>query len=252
MTKEDCRITTNYDEHDIFSSIYSVIHEVGHAKYEMNCGPRNMLDQPVCQARSLGIHESQSRFQEVNIGHSAAFATFLTPLLIQYFGEQPAFTEENVLKLIHRVKPGYIRIEADEVCYTLHVILRYEIERALIEGTLDAVDVPRVWDEKMQQYLGLSTKGRDDIGCLQDIHWSQGSIGYFPTYSLGSMFAAQLMHTIKKELGADKVDKCIRTGELTPIFNKQREKIWSQGCLYETEDLIVKATGEPLNAKYFK
>lgn len=127
MTKEDCRITTHYHENDPFQSIFSVIHETGHAKYEMNCGPQEMIGQPVCQARSLGVHESQSRFQEVIVGHSTAFAHFITPHLNEYFGKQDAFTMENIEKMLHCVKPGYIRIEADEVCYSLHVILRYEI-----------------------------------------------------------------------------------------------------------------------------
>lgn len=104
----------------------------------------------------------------------------------------------------------------------------------------------------MQKYLGLDTQGRDDLGCLQDIHWAMGSLGYFPTYAIGSMFAAQLMDTIKQEIGEETVEKCIRTGELQPIFDKQREKIWSKGCLLETDELMIKATGEPLNAKHFK
>ncbi|KPA76571.1 putative mitochondrial carboxypeptidase, putative,metallo-peptidase, Clan MA(E), family 32 [Leptomonas pyrrhocoris] len=252
MGKEDTRITTHYDEEDFTKAMFATIHETGHSRYETGCGPMAMRGQPVCNARSLSIHESQSRFAEVVVGHSGAFAEFITPILKEYLGDQPAFTVENVRLMNQTVKPGFIRIYADEVCYPLHVVLRYEIERALIEGTMEVDDIPRVWSEKMKEYLGLDTEGRDDIGCLQDIHWAQGCFGYFPTYSLGSMFAVQLMATIKKELGEDTVDKCIRTGNLEPILSKQKEKIWANGCMLETEDLIKKATGEPLNPKYFR
>ncbi|CAJ1019094.1 Carboxypeptidase Taq (M32) metallopeptidase, putative [Leishmania lindenbergi] len=252
MVKEDSRITTNYDLEDFTKALFATIHETGHSKYETNCGPMDMRGQPVCNARSLMIHESQSRFAEVVIGRSSAFPEFLAPLLKEHLGEQPAFSLENVRLMSQRVRPGFIRIFADEVCYPLHVLLRYEIERALIEGTMEVEDIPRVWNEKMKAYLGLETEGRDDIGCLQDTHWAMGAFGYFPTYTLGTMFAVQLMYTIKKELGESTVDKCIRTGQMEPIFAKQKEKIWDQGCLYETEELMIKATGETLNPKYFR
>ncbi|EPY25743.1 carboxypeptidase Taq [Strigomonas culicis] len=253
MTKEDVRITTNYNVNNLEQSLYAVIHETGHAKYEQNCGPRDFLGQPVCNARSLGVHESQSLFAEKQVARSGAFMAFLTPLLRQYIGEQPAFaSEENVKRLMQTVDPGFIRVNADEVCYPLHIILRYEMERALVEGTMEAEDVPRVWNEKMKQYLGLDPGDRDDLGCLQDIHWSGGAFGYFPTYTLGSMFAAQLMATIRRELGEAEVARCIAAGELAPIFAQQKAKIWDQGCLYETEDLMRRATGEKLNPKYFR
>ncbi|KAG5483971.1 hypothetical protein LSCM1_05821 [Leishmania martiniquensis] len=252
MVKEDSRITTNYDLEDFTKALFATIHETGHSKYETNCGPMEMRGQPVCEARSMSIHESQSRFAEVVIGHSAAFSQFLAPLLREHLGDQPAFSQENVRLMNQTVKPSFIRIRADEVCYPLHILLRYEIERALIEGTMEAEEIPHVWSEKMKAYLGLETEGRDDIGCLQDTHWAMGAFGYFPTYSLGSMFAAQLMAAIRRELGEDTVDKCIRTGQLEPIFARQKEKIWDQGCLLETEELMIKATGEALNPKYFR
>eukprot|EP00796_Vickermania_ingenoplastis_P008418 gene8418-5898_t len=252
MTKEDTRITTAYKDNDLEFSLYAVIHETGHAKYEQNCGPRDMITQPVCTARSLGIHESQSLFAEFQIGRSTPFIKFLVPKLSHYLGSQKAFTEENMKKFLQRVQPGYIRVEADEVCYPLHVILRFEIEKALIEGTMQAEDVPRVWNEKMKEYLGLETLGKDNLGCLQDVHWSMGAFGYFPTYALGAMFAAQLMHTIRKELGSAEVDKAIEKGDLACLLAKQKEKIWDNGCIYETEELMVKATGEPLNADYLR
>ncbi|CAJ1011846.1 putative Carboxypeptidase Taq (M32) metallopeptidase [Leishmania naiffi] len=252
MTKEDCRITTNYIEETFVQSLYGVIHEVGHGKYEQNCGPRELITQPVCNARSLGIHESQSLFAEFQIGHATAFIDYLTTRLPEFFEAQPAFSQENMRKVLQRVQPGYIRIDADEVCYLLHVILRYEIERDLMMGKMEADDVPRVWSEKMQAYLGLSTTGRDDVGCLQDVHWSMGSFGYFPTYSLGAMYAAQIMASIRKEIGDDKVDQCLRTGELDSILEKLKEKIWDHGCVYNTDDLVLRATGEVLNPEHLR
>ncbi|KPA81046.1 putative mitochondrial carboxypeptidase [Leptomonas pyrrhocoris] len=252
MTKEDCRLTTNYIEETYVQSLYGVIHEGGHGKYEQNCGPRDMITQPVCEARSLGVHESQSLFAEFQIGHAASFVEYLAKRLPEFFEPQPAFSPENLKKALQRVQPGYIRVDADEVCYPLHVILRYEIERDLMEGKMEAEDVPRVWNEKMQQYLGLSTEGKDNVGCLQDVHWSMGSLGYFPTYALGAMYAAQIMASIRKELGDEKVDECLRTGNLGPLLEKQKEKIWDHGCLYETDDLITRATGEKLNPEYLR
>lgn len=252
MTKEDCRLTTNYDINTFVQSLYGVIHEGGHGKYEQNCGPRDMITQPICKARSLGIHESQSLFAEFQIGHASSFIEFLTGKLIEYFGAQPAFTVENMTKLLQRVKPGYIRVDADEVSYPLHVILRYEIERDLMEGRIEAEDIPRLWNEKMTSYLGLSTEGRDDLGCLQDVHWSMGTLGYFPTYSLGAMYAAQIMSSIRNEMGDEEVDNCLRTGELGPLLAKQAEKIWDHGCVFETDDLVIRATGEVLNPEFLR
>lgn len=250
MTKDDIRITTAYKPDNFEFSLHAVIHETGHAKYEQNGGLRDMISQPVCAARSLGVHESQSLFAEFQIGRSTEFIKFLVPMLKKHLGPEEAFTEENMLKVLRVVKPGYIRTEADEVCYPLHVILRFEIEKALIEGTLNPEDVPRVWNEKMKEYFGLETLGKDNVGCLQDVHWSQGAFGYFPTYALGAILAAQLMHTIRKELGSEAVDKAILSGDLTKIFEKQQEKIWDHGSMYLTEELIINATGEKLNADY--
>jgi carboxypeptidase Taq len=252
MTKEDCRLTNNYSEESFIQSLYGVIHEGGHGKYEQNCGPRDMITQPVCRPRSMGLHESQSLLAEFQVGRSTPFMEFLSAKCVEFFGERDDVAKENLRGILQHVQPGYIRIDADEVCYPLHVILRYEIERDLMSGALEAEDVPRVWNEKMQQYLGLSTEGRDDLGCLQDIHWSMGILAYFPTYTLGAMYAAQIMASIRKELGDEKVDECLRTGQLGPILAKQKEKIWDHGCLYETDELITRATGEKLNPEHFR
>lgn len=252
MTKEDVRITTNYDENNLLPSIYGTVHEAGHGVFEMGCGPREMITQPICRARSLGIHESQSLLAEFQMGHHPALIELLSPMLVKEFGDRPAFAPANLTKALNTVKPGFIRIDADEACYPLHVILRYEIERDLMEGKLEAADVPRVWAEKMLAYLGLDTVGKDNLGCLQDIHWAGGMLGYFPTYSLGAMFAAQLMATIEKELGPEAVATALRTGDLTPILAKQREKIWQHGSSLLTDELMIKATGETLNPDFLR
>ncbi|KEG07715.1 metallocarboxypeptidase [Trypanosoma grayi] len=250
--KEDVRVTTKYDESQFETGLMAVIHETGHAKYEQNCGPVEMASQPVASARSLGVHEGQSLFAEKMIGRSGPFMEFIAPKLRELFGDQPAFTPENMRRYTQRVKPGLIRIHADELCYTMHIILRYEVERGLIEGKLSVEDVPAVWNEKMKAYLGLETLGNDADGCLQDIHWSIGYCGYFPTYSLGAMIAAQLMAAVRRELGDGVVDDCIRSGKLDNILEQQREKIWRHGSTYTTEELLRRATGEPLNPNFYR
>ncbi|CCW72216.1 unnamed protein product [Phytomonas sp. Hart1] len=250
MTKEDCRITTIYSEDDLSRCLYSVIHEVGHGKYEQNMGPRQLITQPVCTARSYGVHESQSLFAEYQISHAKPFLEFLQPKLESNIGPQPAFNLGNLIRVVREVKPNFIRTGANEVCYPLHVILRCEIERDLVDGTLQPEEVPTVWNAKMKEYLGIETTGRDDLGCLQDGHWSQASIGYFPTYLIGVLLAAQLMATIRTELGEEKLFKCLQTGDLECILAKQKEKIWNHGSLYTTDELVERATGEKLNPEY--
>ncbi|CBH17157.1 carboxypeptidase, putative [Trypanosoma equiperdum] len=250
--KEDVRITTSYNENDFAKSLFGVIHETGHAKYEQNLGPVEFTTQPVCRARSLGVHESQSLFAEMQIGLSGAFMNALSPMLVEHFGEQPAFTPTNMKRVLQQVQPSLIRIEADELCYPLHVILRCEIERDLIDRKIEAEDVPRAWNEKMKAYFGLETLGNDKEGCLQDIHWFGGAFGYFPTYLLGAMLAAQLMHTVRRELGENVVEDCLMKADLDVIFAKQKEKIWRHGSSLLTEELIKQATGEPLNPQYHR
>ncbi|RNF23299.1 putative DNA topoisomerase II [Trypanosoma conorhini] len=250
--KEDVRVTTRYNESQFEEGLMALVHETGHAKYEQNCGPKEMATQPIATARSLGVHEGQSLFSERMIGRSRPFLEFILPKLKELFGDQPAFALENMMRHMRRVRPDLIRLRSDEMCYTMHIILRYEIERGLIEGKLRAEDVPAAWNEKMKSYLGVETLGNDREGCLQDIHWSIGCMGYFPTYALGAMVAAQLMASIRRELGEDVVDDCIRKGELGPILEKQREKIWQHGSTFTTEELLTQATGEPLNPAFFR
>jgi carboxypeptidase Taq len=248
---EDVRLTTRYDEGDFSQALMGIVHETGHAMYEQN-RPRDCITQPVSQARSMGIHESQSLFAEMHIGRSAAFVELLHPLAVKHLGAADNLTLANLQQTYNNVAPGLIRVDADELTYPLHVLLRYEIEVALIDGDLAVADVPAQWDAKMQQYLGLDTAGNHKDGAMQDIHWSMGYVGYFPTYALGAMYAAQWMAAVRKELGDAEVDAMIRAGELGAIQAWQREHIWSKGSLLSTDELLTKGTGETLNVEHYK
>ena len=246
---EDVRLTTRYSEDDFARSLLGTIHETGHARYEQNL-PRQWLDQPVGSARSYGIHESQSLSFEMQLARSRPFLGLLAPLLKKHFGDQPAFDPDNLYRLWTRVKPGLIRVDADEVTYPAHVILRYEIERPLIEGSIEPEDVPALWDEKMKFLLGLDTRGNYRDGCLQDVHWTDGAFGYFPSYTLGAMYAAQWFAAMRRD--APDLDARIAAGDLTAVFDWQRDHIWSQGSRWTTPELVDRASGETLNPAHFR
>nr|WP_318380744.1 carboxypeptidase M32 [uncultured Enterobacter sp.] len=246
---EDVRITTRYDENELLSALLGVVHETGHARYEQNL-PRSWPGQPVALARSTAIHESQSLFFEMQLGRSEAFLKQLLPSVVERFGDQPAFSESNFVAWNQRVKPGYIRVDADEVSYPAHVVLRYEIERALINGEIEVDDIPALWDEKMRSWLGLSTTGNYRDGCMQDIHWTDGGFGYFPSYTLGAMYAAQLFHAARKAL--PDLDAAIAAGDFSALFDWLRQNIWQHGSRFTTAQLIENATGEALNSRYFR
>jgi carboxypeptidase Taq len=245
---EDVRITTRYNESDFLESLMGVIHETGHARYEQNL-PRDWIDQPGGTARSMGMHESQSLFFEMQLGRSDEFLAMIQPLIVKHFGDDPAFAVPNLVKLFTRVKADFIRVDADELTYPLHVILRFEIEEALMNGTMAVEEIPRVWDEKMREYLGVDTRDNFKNGCMQDIHWTSGSFGYFPTYSLGAMYAAQYAHYLKKTM--PDFNQKVLAGDLSEIFAWLRDNIWSKGSLLTTEEIILQATGEPLNPNYY-
>ena len=246
---EDVRITTRYNEADALSSVMSVIHETGHARYEQNL-PRALLGLPVARARSAALHESQSLAFEMQLARSPGFVHLLAPLLRRHLGDQPAFADANLLRLLQRVAPGLIRVEADELTYPLHVILRYEIERALIEGEIEADDVPAWWSGRMRDWLGLDTRSDFRNGCLQDVHWSEGLFGYFPSYTLGAMYAAQWFAALRRAL--PDLDDRVAAGELAPVFDWLRENIWAQGSRWTTDELCVRAIGSPLDAAHFR
>ncbi|HBQ78849.1 MAG TPA: carboxypeptidase M32, partial [Erwinia persicina] len=246
---QDVRITTRYKEDEFISAMMGVIHETGHARYEQNL-PKQWADQPVSLARSTAIHESQSLFFEKQLGRSPAFLSLIRPQVQQLLGDSPALKEDNFIALNQRVKPGLIRVDADEVSYPAHIILRYEIERALIAGEIEVDDIPALWDEKMLALLGLDTRGNYRDGCMQDIHWTDGAFGYFPTYTLGAMYAAQLFQALKRAI--PQVDEQIRQGDLQPVFHWLQQNIWQHGSRFSTRQLMENATGEDLNPHYFR
>lgn len=246
---EDVRITTRYEEGDFLQSLLGIIHETGHARYEQNL-PREWLGQPVGLARSMGIHESQSLSFEMQLGRSPGFLTLLAPRLRARFGDQPAFETENLIRLCTRVEPGFIRVDADEASYPAHVILRYEIERALMEGDIEVDDIPALWDEKMSRYLGVDTRGNYRNGCMQDIHWTTGGFGYFPSYTLGALYAAQYFATLRRT--TPDLDQRIANGELSVVFDWLKDAIWSQASRWSTAELVGRATGEDLDPRHFR
>ena len=246
----DVRITTRYDEADFVQSLMGIIHETGHARYEQGL-PCHFSSLPAGQARSMGMHESQSLFFEMQLGRSQGFIQTLSPLACAHFphNDPDVFKTENLQKIYTRVQPGLIRVDADEITYPAHIMLRYEIERDLINGKITYKDIPELWDLKMKEYLNMDTQGDFKNGCMQDIHWCDGSFGYFPSYTLGAMYAAQFMATIKKAMD---VDDLIRSADLTPVFNWLDTNIWKKGSLLTTDALVMQATGEILNPAYFK
>ena len=246
---EDTRLTTRYREDDLMQALMGTVHETGHARYEQNL-PRAWLGQPVALARSMAIHESQSLSFEMQLGRSRAFAGLLAPLLRKHFGDQPAFEAANLHRMMTRVRPDFIRVDADELTYPAHVILRYGIEKRLIDRSVEAEDIPALWDEGMQSLLGIDTRGNYRDGCLQDVHWSGGAFGYFPCYTLGAMYAAQWFAAIRAQ-HAD-LDARIGRGELAAPFDWLRDHIWSQGSRWSTAELATRATGEALNPAHFR
>ncbi|HLO94795.1 MAG TPA: carboxypeptidase M32, partial [Burkholderiaceae bacterium] len=246
---EDVRMTTRYREDDFLPSLMGTIHETGHGRYEQNLR-REWLGLPIANARSMGLHESQSLSFEMQLGSHPGFAGLLRPLLQKHLGDQPAFEVGNLHRLLTRVKPGYIRVDADEVTYPAHVILRYEIERPLIEGQIEVEDIPALWDAKMQELLGLDTRGNFTDGPMQDVHWGAGLFGYFPCYTLGAMYAAQFFAAMRREM--PDLDARIARGELATVFDWLRSRIWNEGSRWETPELVRRASGEALNPAHFQ
>lgn len=246
---EDVRLTTRFAEHEFLSALMGTVHETGHARYQQRL-PRAWLARPIGQPRSMAIHESQSLSFEMQLGSHPGFVLQLAPRLVEAFGAQPAFAPENLQRLLTRVKPGFIRVDADEVSYPAHVILRYEIERALIEGEIEAEDIPALWDAKMMELLGLDTRGNHRDGALQDVHWPSGLFGYFPCYSLGAMYAAQWFAAMRRALPG--LDARIEAGDFAPVFDWLDTHIWSQGSRWTTEELAQRASGQALDPAHFK
>jgi carboxypeptidase Taq len=240
----DCRITTRYDERFFNASFFAVMHEAGHGLYEQGL-PAEHYGLPLGEVISLGIHESQSRMWENFVGRSRAFWTYYFPKAQALFPQALGHASfEEFYFAINEVRPSLIRVEADEVTYNLHVLIRFELELALIEGDLQAADLPGAWKEKYQKYLGI-TPPNDAEGVLQDMHWSGGLIGYFPTYALGNLYAAQFFAQARSELGD--LDAMFELGDFLPLRQWLREKIHGQGHRHTASDLVRLVTGRPLS-----
>lgn len=248
FSAEDVRITTRIKEDDISYMTWSTIHELGHALYEQGL-PKEQYGLPLGEAASLGMHESQSRLWENNIGRSLAWCRYFLPVLQSYFpGQLNGHTPEELYRAINKVHPSLIRTEADELTYHFHIIIRYELEKALIEGSLEVSDLPSAWNEKYALYLGIEVPD-DAKGCLQDVHWSHGSFGYFPTYSLGSLYAAQISGCLKKEL--PEFEKFLQEGHFDIIKNWLSGSIYIHGRKYTSEELCKRVTGKGLDPAEF-
>jgi len=248
FNNRDVRITTRIDEHDFGNMLWSCIHEGGHALYEQGL-PAAEYGLPLSEYCSLSIHESQSRLWENNVGRGASFWQHNMPLLQQYFpGQFGGMTVDRFYKGINKVQPSLIRTEADELTYHFHVMIRYDIEKMLIDGSIQTRDIPAYWNEHYQKYLGITVPD-DKQGCLQDVHWSHGSFGYFATYSLGSLYAAQLYTACGRQEPA--LEKEIASGNHAVLLQWLRQQIHGHGRYYTSEALCTRATGEPLNSSYF-
>jgi carboxypeptidase Taq len=245
-TQFDARVTTRFDESEPLESLGSTIHEFGHASYTQGLS-REEYGTPLGEHRGLTVHESQSRFWENHVGRTAAFWEGFVPRFNDHHGTD--LSARQAYEAANRVyDDNLIRVEADELTYHLHIILRFEIERDLLAGDLDVPEVPAVWNDKMEEYLGVRPE-TDAEGCLQDIHWSHGSIGYFPTYSLGSVLAAQLHAAAREDLGD--LDAQIRNGEFDALRAWLTDRVHSHGQRYTTDELIETATGEAFTADHF-
>ena len=247
FNKHDLRITTHYYEDAVESSMYSVIHAGGHATYEMgNCD--ELIDSTLFGGASCGMHESQSRFYENIIGRSEAFIGLVFPKIKEMFPEQlEGVTAEEFYKAVNRAEPSLIRTEADELTYSMHVLIRYEIEKKLLHGELDTKDVPAEWNRLYKEYLGVDVPC-DKEGCLQDSHWSGGSFGYFPSYSLGSAYGAQILHAMKKDIEPDAL---VREGNIRAITDWLREHIHKYGQIKKPAELIRICCGEDFDPQYY-
>lgn len=246
----DVRITTRYDLNDFSSALMGVLHETGHALYEQNL-PAKWRRQPVGQSRGMSLHESQSLFLEMQICRSPSFLKFAQPVLAKHLASKDthALAYENLVTLYSRVQKSLIRVDADEVTYPLHIILRYRIEKDLIANKLSTKELPERWNSEMQSLLGVTTKGNDKDGVMQDVHWPWGAYGYFPSYSLGAMIAAQLFAQLQQNI-PDALGR-IEHGDFSFLVKWLRENIHDKASSQNSWQIIKEVTGQDLTAKSF-
>ena len=247
-TSEDIRITSKFTEHDFLTGLMGVLHETGHAMYDYTL-PSEWFFQAVGRDRGMTIHESQALFLEMIIGRSREFMKFASPWISHKFGVSgPEWEPENLLRLANRVRKSFIRMDADEVTYPLHILLRYKLEKDLFSGKLLVKDLPEAWNQEFNQRFGMTPENPNQ-GCLQDSHWPMGYFGYFPTYSLGGIIASQLYKSMVND--QPEILPQIETGKFQPLFAWLNQKIYRYGAKLSCRDLLVQATGEEINPKTF-
>ena len=248
LASMDTRITTRTSEDYLNECIFGTIHECGHALYEMGI-KKEFHDTILCNGPSMGIHESQSRMWENFVGRSKEFWMYWYPTFQKYFPENlKDYPMQEFYRAINTVQPSFIRVNADEVTYGLHIILRFELEKELIDGKIQVKELPELWNSKFEELLGIIPPN-DAQGVLQDIHWSMGSIGYFPTYFLGNLYGAQIYQDAFKKI--PQLPEDYRKGEFFNLLNYLKENVHQHGMVYRADDLIKRITGEPLNSDYF-
>jgi carboxypeptidase Taq len=248
-TPDDLRITTRYDEADFAKALMATLHETGHALYEAGL-PKNWRRQPVGEARGMAMHESQSLLLEMQVCRGREFLAYAAPLIREKLASDgAAWSAENLYRLGIRVTRGFIRVDADEVTYPCHVILRYRLERAMIAGDLALEDLPGAWNDGLKSLLGVAPPNHT-LGCLQDIHWYSGAWGYFPTYTLGALAAAQLFEAIERAI--PDIRARIGRGEFQPLFDWLRANVHGRASLLSTQELLAEASGQQLGTASFK
>lgn len=248
MSPLDVRVTTRIDRSNATSALFSSLHEGGHALYDQGW-PLELDRTLLGNGASLGVHESQARMWENMVGRSRSFWRFFLPHLKSHFPAQfDGVDVETMYRAVNKAKPSLIRVEADEVTYNLHILLRFDLENDLLEGRLKVVDLPAAWNAKTEEYLGL-TPPNDAQGVLQDVHWASGLIGYFPTYALGNLLAAQLFEHIRLDLPS--LDAQVEAGQFAPLLDWLRQRVYCHGAKFTPADLIQRVTGQPLQAEPF-
>lgn len=247
MGNKDVRLTTNYHKDEFTSALFSTIHEGGHGIYEQNISD-DLENTGLNSGASMAIHESQSRFYENIVGRSKEFTTYLLNLSRKYFEDFNNISSEEFYEAMNKVEPSLIRTEADELTYSLHIIIRYELEKDLINGRISLDQLPSEWNKKYKEYLGVEPKS-DTVGVLQDVHWSASLFGYFPSYALGNLYGAQIYYTLLNE--KPEIMKEIGEGNLRNLHSWLKENVHKFGSLYTPAEIIERVTGEELNSKYF-
>jgi carboxypeptidase Taq len=247
ISPSDVRITTRVDERKLMEALSSTIHEGGHGLYEQGLDT-DYLGTPFCESVSLGIHESQSRIWEKVIGQSSQFWDYFYPELQTSFPQLSECDQSEFYRSINQVQPGFIRVEADELTYNLHIMIRYEIEQLIFNGNVSVDDLPEIWNQKVKDYLGIDVKD-DKVGVLQDVHWSCGLFGYFPTYTMGNLYSVMLFEQLEKDI--PNLESTISKGDLTVISEWSKEKIYTHGRRYSPHELIKRITGSELSCDPF-